>query len=249
MAERETLHQFLLRFPGFENWRTPKQLTVIAYYIHTVQKREEFSEAEMRYFVRLIDKDLSPEQLPTPHILKTRRPRFYKLQWRTHKRLDKQLSLSPTFKQIDQLLKDLPTKIPITEEKEYLIETLKCHSCGANRAAIVMCWNLTFYHLCNFIFTNPSNLATFNQELPRRFPKATLITVFDDFSRLKESDILDLCNQAKLMSPNQYKILKEQLNRRHMAAHPSTVVITSIDAQHYILDLINNVVLRLGVTP
>jgi hypothetical protein len=135
--------------------------------------------------------------------------------------------------------------ITLTEEKTYLDEAFKCYSCGAYRAAIVMCWNLAFYHLCNFILY-PPKLAKFNQELQNRYPKALkAISTLDDFSRVKESDILELCNAANLISKNQHKILKAKLDIRNTAAHPSSIVISELTVEEFIKDLIENVVLKL----
>jgi len=50
---------------------------------------------------------------------------------------------------------------------------------------------------------------------------------------------------AKIVNKNQHKILTSSLDRRNMGAHPSTVIFTKINVEHYILDLINNVVLTL----
>ena len=56
---------------------------------------------------------------------------------------------------------------------------------------------------------------------------------------------MEVCYLAKLTNKNQYKILTGKLDTRNMAAHPSTVKFTQVDVEHYILDLINNVVLVL----
>ena len=54
---------------------------------------------------------------------------------------------------------------------------------------------------------------------------------------------MEVCYLAKLTNKNQYKILTGKLDTRNTAAHPSTVKLTQVDVEHYILDLINKVVL------
>ena len=109
----------------------------------------------------------------------------YELHWRMRDKYDQELSSTPRAIQINRLLKELPAKITIAEEKTFLEETLTCYRSGANRAAIVMCWNLAFSHLWSFILKCTSRLATFNQELLKKFPKAKAINVYDDFSALQ----------------------------------------------------------------
>lgn len=248
MTEKEALYNLIRRIPDFETRDLKDQVPLLAWFFHTHWKKEEFFAGNIYHCLKLLNIKI-PSSLPDkfedfPHIVKTR-PSNYKLDWRTRDKFDKQLLSTPTSIQIHQLLKDLPTKISIAAEKSYLEETITCYNYGANRAAIVMCWNLAFSHLCNFILKDTSRLTTFNQQLSIKFPKSTVINTFDDFSRFKESEVLDICYSAKLINKNQHKILKEKLDRRNMAAHPSTVIFTQVDVEHYILDLINNAVLAI----
>jgi hypothetical protein len=43
----------------------------------------------------------------------------------------------------------------------------------------------------------------------------------------------------------QREVLREKLDRRNIAAHPSSVVVQQSQADEVIIDLVNNVVLRL----
>jgi hypothetical protein len=53
------------------------------------------------------------------------------------------------------------------------------------------------------------------------------------------------CRTASLMPKNIIEILREQLKRRNMAAHPSQVIIMQPQADDTITHLVNNVVLAL----
>jgi hypothetical protein len=78
-----------------------------------------------------------------------------------------------------------------------------------------------------------------------KFPKEKAIQTVDELSRFKEFHVLEVCYLAKLTNKNKYKILTGKLDTRNMAAPPSTVKFTQVDVEHYILDLLNNVVLVL----
>lgn len=64
-------------------------------------------------------------------------------------------------------------------------------------------------------------------------------------SELKESEVIEVCKSARIISGNLYKILREKLHRRNMAAHPSNVVISRLQAEDFINDLVSNVVIKL----
>jgi hypothetical protein len=249
MTEKESLQKLTLRLPDFESWPAAKQLPIIAWFLYRFCQKEVFCGADIQRCYWHLDMR-QPAALPLivskcDALITVDGPFSYKLHWRIRDKFDKELLLSSQQIQIHQLLKDLPTKISITEEKTFLEETLKCYSYGANRAAVVMCWNLAFSHLCNFILKDTSRLTLFNQALRTQFPKKHTINAYSDFSRLQESEILDLCNASNVINKNVYKKLKGKLDDRNIAAHPSGIIFTKLDVEHYISDLINNVVLML----
>ena len=108
-----------------------------------------------------------------------------------------------------------------------------------------MAWNLAYDHLCEFVLAN--HLAAFNTQLPRSFPRADISAIAkrDDFSELKESQVLQVCRSANITSGSLQKVLKEKLDRRNVAAHPSGVATSQLTAEEFIKDLIENVVLKL----
>ncbi len=146
---------------------------------------------------------------------------------------------------ISKLLTDLPTRIPNLAERTYLDEALVCFNVGAFRASIVMCWNLAYDHLCELVLTR--HLRDFNAQLPKSFPKAdiSVLNKKDDFQELKESQVLQVCKSANIISGSLHKTLKEKLDRRNIAAHASGVVVSQPTAEEFIKDLIENVVLKL----
>jgi hypothetical protein len=153
---------------------------------------------------------------------------------------------------VEKLLADLPGKIPDAAERDFLSEALTCFRNKAFRAAIVMTWNLTYFHLCHYILKH--KLADFNAEYPKRHPgihkkaKAPTIATYDDFaSDLKESEVVEICRSANIITKEQFNALDRQIGRRNSAAHPSTTVITNLQAEEFIHDLVTNVVLTITI--
>lgn len=177
MTEKEALHNLIRRIPDFEERALKDPIPLFAWFLQTYCKKEEFTETDIQRFLKYLGISIAL-YLPLPF---SRFPNIvstgtgYKLKWRARDNFDKQFLSTPTSIEVHQLLKALPAKIPIAEEKTYLIETLKCYSCKANRAAIVMCWNLAFSHLCHFVLTDPSHLTSFNRVLASKFPKEKAI--------------------------------------------------------------------------
>jgi hypothetical protein len=164
--------------------------------------------------------------------------------------LDSQYGSKEITVQITELLLTLPEKIPDLAERTYLDEALICYRHGAFRAAVVMTWNLAYHHLCDYVLK--SHLAEFNQRWPIVYPghhkKATkVIAKMDDFSDdLKESEVIEICRSAGILTKDVYRILSEKLGRRSSAAHPSSVTIEQLQVDAFIDDLIKNVVLKLA---
>ncbi len=173
----------------------------------------------------------------------------YRLERSTLGELDARFGAHPNTVHVRKLLEDLPAKVPDVAEREFLDEALICFRNQAFRAAIVMCWNLAFDHLLNFVLKH--HLAKFNAQwatsLPKRNQKARVQQIGhrDDFSELKESEVLTICKGAAIINPDVYKILDEKLDKRNTAAHPSTAKIGQIQAEGVIDDLVTNVILKL----
>jgi len=150
---------------------------------------------------------------------------------------------------IVQLLANLPNDIPNLIERGFLNEVLTCFKCGAHRSAIVMAWNLAYVHLCEFVFAN--HLVTFNLKWPARHPgahaksKVKEIAQREHFSELKESEVLEICRSAGIISADLYRLLEQKLGTRNSAAHPSNIVFTQLQAEEFIHSIVSNVVTQL----
>ncbi len=62
---------------------------------------------------------------------------------------------------------------------------------------------------------------------------------------LKESEVLQVCRSANIITNDLFKIFKEKLDKRNTAAHPSSVEIAPHTAEEYVIDLVTNAVLKL----
>jgi hypothetical protein len=148
---------------------------------------------------------------------------------------------------VSKLLADLPARVPNLAQKTFLDEALKCYRVQAFRACIVMTWNLAYDHVQNWLLADPARLSRFNAAIAKRNSKkaALVVTQYDDFEDLKEREVIDICNIANLINSSVYKILVAKLDRRNMAAHPSSIIVVQAQADDVVTDLVNNVVLSL----
>lgn len=181
----------------------------------------------------------------TPFLIRTKSG--FSLSRHAHEQFDRQLGNRPETIAVTTSLKELPSKIAIQAESTFLQEAINCFQVKAFRATIVMTWNLTFDHFCNSILGDTSRLASFNTQLPIRYPKlkAPSIAKREDFSNLKEGEVLEVAKSAGLISKDLFNIMDSKLKLRNTAAHPSSVVITQHMAEGFVLDLAQNVLLTL----
>ena len=56
---------------------------------------------------------------------------------------------------------------------------------------------------------------------------------------------MEICRSANIITKEQYNALDRQIGRRNSAAHPSTTVISVLQAEEFIHDLVTNVVLTI----
>ncbi len=131
-------------------------------------------------------------------------------------------------------------------------EALICLRHDAGRAAVIMVWNMAFYHLCQYILKH--KLAEFNNQIPTRYARkwdATdmpLIRKYEDFGdEMSEREVIEVCNSAGIITGDMHKVYVEKLGKRNSAAHPSTIHVTQVQAEGYIDDLIRNTVLLLRI--
>lgn len=246
------LIEFINNVPGFNGWPHSDKIKLFAWYLRMYRGLERFNPIDIRacYDELHLEKPANVSSYLTN--LEKRKPKNvlkdtkgYYLAKPIEDSLTNRYGKRQATVQVDNLLLGLPGKVPDLAQRTYLDEALICFRHGAFRAAIVMCWNLCYDHLCEYVVTK--HLVDFNAQLPKTYPKARIlsITVKDDFGELKESEVIQVCKSANIVSGNIYKILGEKLNRRNLAAHPTDIVITQLQTEDFITDLVNNVIVKL----
>jgi hypothetical protein len=244
------LVEVIAQIPDFSGKKHIEKIKVFAWWLHTFGGQEAFSGSDINKCYRDLRIEPPGSISPVLKFLNEKKPKQilrckggYCLEKRIRDHYDEELGQRAATLQVHKLLKELPDKIPDLAEKAYLEEALTCFKHKAFRAAVVMTWNLTYDHLCQIVVK--THLTTFNAQLAKSFPKETIVAKRDDMTELKESQVLQVCKSANIITGSVHKVMKEKLDRRNVAAHPSGVSILDTTAEEFIRDLIANVVLKL----
>jgi hypothetical protein len=251
-----TLEELIRNVSGFDAMQHVDRTKLFAWYLHTQKGMEHVMPADIsRCYeaAHLSGPKNIPQQLAQlvakkpSEMLKNKSG--YRLEKRIRDDFDKKYGQRAITVEVTNLLRSLPSQLPDMSERTYLDEALKCFSIGAFRAAIVMTWNLAYYHLLDFIIKN--RLADFNSRWPMVFQGhhtkgSKTITRMGDFGdMLKESEVIKIARSASVISHDVAKILEDKLGRRNSAAHPSGVKIEQLQAEEFIDDLVKNVVVKI----
>lgn len=150
----------------------------------------------------------------------------------------------PEKRDVSNELKALGAEVTDTQEISFLDETMKCLEVNANRAAIIMAWNLAYHHVRSWILAH--HLSPFNTELTSRYRTKTKthtpVSCHDDFPD-SEWFVLDLCRTMGLLDYHRFGILEGALKKRNRYAHPSPAKATGPEATGYVAELLKNVLL------
>jgi hypothetical protein len=250
------LIEFTALLKDFQTLPQAEQIIHFGWFLHRYKKQESFDQAA----IRACFKERHMAEPNTSLLFKRladRRPKVViqvgkalKLEAKTREDLDKKYGRHESTIVVSQMLTDLIGKLSDEAERHFLSEAIKCYHVRAARAAIIMAWNLTYDHLLKWILADAQRVTDFNAKIVQVIgPKlggGLVISKREDFEALKEANVLDICSAAALFaSANTKKILKIQLDKRNLAAHPSLVEIDPPQADDTISSLIKNVVLVL----
>lgn len=240
--------------PGLSSKSHAEKIKIFGWYLHVYQCKAHFQQADVKRVYEALD--MAPPSALGPYFAPLVEKREllkstagYRLEQKVRETLAAQYGTRDVTIQIAKLLSDLPGKIPDLAERTYLDEALICFKHAAFRATVVMTWNLAYHHLCDYVLK--SKLAEFNARWPVIYPahhkkSIKAIAKIDDFAEeLKESEMIEVCNSAGIITKDVHRILKEKLGRRNSAAHPSGVKIGQLQAEEFVDDLVKNVVLKL----
>jgi len=176
----------------------------------------------------------------------------YRLDARHHEAIAEMLGARPVAPvQVSRSLSSLEPIVPAGAKRDFLHETIICYEVGANRAAVVMCWNLALHHLQDYVLSDAKRLSDFNAALALNKDgrvKIKVVTKQDDFTEMPESKFILFCREAKLITGSVFNKLDGRLDERNAAAHPSGVKVTPKAAEAFIEDLVENIVLKYPAT-
>lgn len=251
---KNILEELVEPIENFSNWSDADKIRFFAWYLHSKVGKDRFITADIRNCYEQLNlnkpSDINPylfsmSKRKPPEILRNKSG--YCLERRIRDIYEEKYGKRLATIKVDQILSELPLKISNPSEKIFLEEAINCHRFKAFRAAIVMTWNLVYDHFCNYIFDNPNILNEFNVQLPKSFPKARISVIVkkEDFGELKESEVLQISRSSNIISNDLNKVMKEKLDKRNIAAHPSSVLIYPHTAEEFIIDILNNVFLKM----
>jgi hypothetical protein len=251
-----TLADLVQGISGFGSWNHVERIKLFAWHLHAHKGHEYFGASDVKHCYEDLHLQeptsiapflVSMEKKKPKELIK--KPGGYKLEMRIREALDRKYGSRTITVQVTDLLAKLPSSVPDLAERTFLDEALVCFKHGAFRAAIVMAWNLAYHHLCDHVLKK--ELARFNVQWPLVYQGhhkkgAKTVAKMEDLSdELKESEVIEICNSAGIISKDVHKILKAKLDRRNSAAHPSAVKIDQLQAEEFIDDIVKNVVLKL----
>ncbi len=255
---REELNAFLAQIPDWQNTSAGELIPYFVYFLTVVREQEAASIAQVREcfdLVRLKKYSNIPTYLSRNSTRKKgKRPVFikmssgYQLERVHEEELGKTLQSGPARTEATHALNNLLVQLVDRDEKTFLQEAIDCYAIDARRAAIVMIWILTVHHLYKYILKH--KLPAFNTALANvkdKRVKIQKVTCVDDFSEIPESIFIQVSRSAKLISNDVRKILDVKLGIRNSYAHPSAVLISQVKTTDFIIDLIQNAIVKYKV--
>lgn len=165
----------------------------------------------------------------------------YKLTRQRIFELEQNIIVDRQVQKVNKSLTNLLNQLTNESEKNYLGEAILTFEAKAYRASIIMVWLLTVDHLYEYILKD--KISSFIDAL-RRANINKSIRSKDDFGEIKESQFIEICKSAGIISNDVRKILDTKLGIRNSFAHPSTITLPKSKALEFIEDLIENVILK-----
>lgn len=256
MTPEDDLKTFIAGVEGFADMGHADKVRLFAWLQHFLRKLDRFNTGDVNWCY----KHLSYEPGNTSQYLKNmhegkellKDARGYYGEAKFMAKYNGLYSEHEITLNVRQMVMDLLNLLPELGEKDIFQEALKCLKYDAGRAAIIMVWNIAFYHLCQFILTH--KLKDFNDRIPIRYPgkwkmgNTLLIKTYDDFGdQMSEREVIEVASSAGIINGAMRKAYLAKLDERNSAAHPSTNHVTQVQAEGFIDNLIRNTVLLLKI--
>ncbi len=248
-----SIKAFVAKIPGFYELTNRAKIVYAAYHLTSVGQ-SPFSARDLETFFNLltipvsrISQILSEESKARGgkgKFLKTK-GRGYQLNGSIYAKIENAVEKIPELKLLDDELTMLISSVTETDERLMLEEAMKCYRVGSNRAVIILIWIAAMYHLEKYTLRN--YLAAFNSAASRHPDKRVsklIVRKIDDFTELKETDLITLLRSSGVISNSIRNMLDGRLRERNTAAHPSSVSISGPKAVEFSYDIVSNVILK-----
>lgn len=252
---KDQVDSFVGQIPNLNEQQASALIEYFAYFLTVILGEEAATASGIDYCFELarIQKYSNTSAYLSKHAKRGRSatPKFlkvnggYQLERSFELALQKTLHTGPQRLETSHLLRSLLTKVFDQNKKTFLQEAIDCYEIGARRGAIALTWSLTVHHLFEYVLSKKLN--EFNAALAKSTDKRIKITqvaIVDDFSDIPESKFIEFLRSARIISNDVRKILDSKLGIRNSAAHPSAVMISDVKATDFIIDLVDNVIVK-----
>lgn len=243
------LLSFVERINGFHERPAVFKIEVFSWYLHKVKGQDFVAASDLLPCFDVVHLQRPSNIYSQLNALCEKRParllkekRGYRLSAISRGEMQTLLPLRDSTADTTSMLSALAPLLHNTAQRSFLTETMTCYGNGAYRAAVVMAWNLAYSHICDQIFQN--TLDDFNAQLAKVLPKSNAINKRSDFDDFKESKVIEIGRGAGILSATTTKILREKLDKRNIAAHPTMTNVGAITAEEVIHDLVRNILLN-----
>ena len=133
-------------------------------------------------------------------------------------------------------LEVLAAKVSDQIVREYVLESIKCLSAGALRAAIVFLWTGAIRTLQEVAFTKHG--TTLNPAIAKHDPKARQVKKLEDFAYIRDATMLLALQELGIIDKGEKTTLGEALDLRNRCGHPTKYTPGIKKASSFIEDVI-----------
>jgi len=133
-------------------------------------------------------------------------------------------------------LETLVFKLKSKDEQEYLLEAIQCFRSGSLKAGIVFSWSAFIRYIQNKCVDKgykTINQAAEKLKFKKKFSKLT------DFETIKETNLLSLALELKVLSKHQKSQMDNNLDLRNHCGHPSIYKPEINKAKAFLEDIVN----------
>ena len=252
---KDQVDSFIAQIPNLNEQQASALIDYFAYFLTVIVEEGASTPSGIDYCFELariqkysntsayLSKNTKRARNTTPKYIKV--GGGYQLERSFELGLQKTLHTGPQRLETSHLLRGLLPKFIDQHKRTFLQESIDCYEIGARRGAIALTWSLTVHHLFEYVLSNKLN--EFNAVLAKNTGKRIKIVqvaIVDDFAEIPENKFIELLRSAQIISNDVRKILDTKLGIRNSAAHPSAVMISEVKATDFIIDLVENVVLK-----